>query len=145
MINNNSDVPRGALRLSAMRVVKETHWKDIPLKYEELKYPQPDNPALPRNFFRALFVGAPGSGKTYSCVQLIKQYEKCGVFDPDTHEKVDQKVILFSPTHDSNPVFNALKYLDEEDIITDFTDGKFLAKIEAIKYEREHTLIYQKN
>jgi len=103
------------------------------LQYKANKYPQPLNSALPRNYFVSLLVGSRGSGKTYSLCKLLKQYELYG-FDG----KQDMRVIVFSPTHDANPVFNCLK-IDPNDIISDYSDSKLLEVIENIKLEKENT------
>ena len=64
----------------------------INLKFKKNKYPQCSDPNLPRLYFVSLFCGSRGSGKTYSCCQLLKQYEKYGLFQNNI--KIDQRVIL---------------------------------------------------
>jgi hypothetical protein len=71
-------------------------------------------------------MGCRGSGKTYSIVRMLLNQEKSGFKDPITGDTVYIHHILFSPTAKSNPVFTALKYLDEEDIINDYTDLKLI-------------------
>ena len=81
------------------------------LVYKPNTYPQSLNTSLPRNFFVSLFIGSRGTGKTYSICQLLKQYELAG-FDG----KQAMRIVVFSPTHDANPVFNCLK-IHPDDII----------------------------
>ncbi len=106
---------------------------DIELVYKKNKYPVSRNAFLPKPFFVSLFIGARASGKTYSCVQLLKQYEKCGIIDPTTGKEIPQRVILFSPTVSANPVFNSLKYLSEDDIYTKYTDDKLKKVVKEIQ------------
>jgi hypothetical protein len=88
-------------------------------------------------------VGCRGSGKTFSVVKMLKNQEDSGFYDPITNDKVKIRHFLFSPTAASNPVFNALKYLDEDDIINDYTDEKLLEIIEEIKEERKKVKEYR--
>jgi hypothetical protein len=47
--------------------------------------------------------------------------------------------IVFSPTVHSvaNPVYDTLKFLDEDDIILDYSDDKLLDKLDEIEKEKE--------
>ncbi|KXZ46578.1 hypothetical protein GPECTOR_42g789 [Gonium pectorale] len=117
-------------------------WRDPVLRYKKNKYLVPLDPSLPRLYFVSLFVGSRGSGKTYSAVKLLKAYELAGIADADSpHTKVGQRVVLFSPTHDANPVFTSLAHLDEADIDT---DTKLLEVVEDVKREREATAEYRR-
>jgi hypothetical protein len=118
-------------------------YKDIKLKFTKLNYPQPCNANLPKMFFVSLAIGSRGSGKTYSIVQLLKQYEKSKILDPVINDYTDQRIILFSPTHNANPVFESLKHLDKDDTIDNYSDDKLLEVIEDIKNERKLTEEYQ--
>lgn len=109
------------------------------LVYKPNTYPQCLNTSLPRNYFVALFIGSRGTGKTYSVCQLLKQYELAG-FDKNQA----MRVIVFSPTHDANPVFNCLK-IDPSDIVNDYSDSKLLEVIEDIKQEKQNTAEYKKD
>jgi hypothetical protein len=120
------------------------NWDNITLRYKKNKYPVPLEKSLPKMYFVSLFVGSRGSGKTYSIVKLLKQYEKYGIVDAETHNKVGQRIVIFSPTADANPVFTSLKHFSEEDLITNYSDDKLLNIIEDVKAEREETLEYQR-
>jgi hypothetical protein len=50
--------------------------------------------------------------------KLLKNYEKYPLYDNEGH-KLDMRVIVFCPTIMSvaNPIYDTLKYLDEDDII----------------------------
>ena len=53
------------------------------------------------------------------------------------------RVILMSPTHDANPVFNSLRSLHADDIIREYDDSKLLEVIASIKAEKEDTERYK--
>ena len=93
-------------------------------------------------YFVGLFVGSRGSSKSFSVVNLLKQYEKCGILDTETNHKVDQRIILISPTTDANPVFTSLKHIAENDIYHDYSDDKLVYIIDDIKQEKEETNKY---
>lgn len=113
-------------------------WHDKTLHFKKNKYPQSLNPDLPRMFFVSLFVGSRGSGKTYAICQLLKQFESAG-FDG----KQAMRVILMSPTHDANPVFQSLRSLASNDVISDYTDARLIDVIDDIKNEKAETERYQ--
>jgi hypothetical protein len=123
---------------------KIENWDNRPVRHKKHFYPIPLDKNSPRMYFVNLAVGSRGSGKTFSIVKLIKQYEKFGILNQETQEKTAQRVVLFSPTIDSNPIFNSLKYLDEKDIITNYTDDKLVQVIEDIKREADETKEYQR-
>jgi hypothetical protein len=129
--------------MSAIQESKLSELKDVRLKYKSLHYPQSPNPHLPRCFFMGMFVGSRGTGKTFAIVKLLKHYEKNKLLDPQGNV-VGQRVILFSPTHQSNPVFTALRYLDDDDVIPKFSEAKLREVIDDIKEERKNTLEYQR-
>ena len=109
------------------------------------KYPTPLNPYLPKPFFVAQFVGGRGSGKTWSCVQLLTAYQTFGIASPFSGKKMPQRILLFCPTHDANPVYDSLEHLDaENDVYTSYSDDKLLDVIQEIKTEREETKEYQR-
>jgi hypothetical protein len=121
------------------------NWDNKPVKHKKNKYPTPLDLNSPRMYFVCLAIGSRGSGKTFSIVKLIKQYEKFGIMNQVTHEKTAQRVILFSPTVDANPIFNSLKNLNESDIMTNYSDDKLVEVIEDIKRENDETKEYQKS
>ena len=120
------------------------NWDNKPVKHKKNKYPIPLDKNSPQMFFVCLAIGSRGSGKTFSVVKLIKQYEKFGIVDADDFNDVAQRVILFSPTVEANPIFKSLKHLDENDIITSYSDDKLVNVIENIKYEADQTKEYKK-
>ena len=50
------------------------------------------------------------------------------------------RVIVFSPTVHSaaNPIYDTLKYLDEDEIIMDYSDNKLLDKLDEIEKGKEN-------
>jgi hypothetical protein len=112
------------------------------LEFKKNKYPTCPDPNIPKLYFVSLFIGSRGSGKTYSCCKLLKLYENYGLFD--NGRKVDQRIILISPTSSANPVFTSLKHLDESDIHGDYSDSLLMDILENIQDEKEKTLAYQK-
>ena len=51
----------------------------------------------------------------------------------------DMRVFVFCPTimSSANPIYETLKYLDEDDIVMDYSDDKFLDELEEIEKEKE--------
>lgn len=127
-----------------MKTEEIENWDNKAVKHKKNKYPIPVDKNSPRMFFVGLFVGSRGSGKTFSIAKLIKQYEHFGILDADTHEKVAQRVVLFSPTVEANPVLRSLKHLSEEDIVTNYTDSKLTDVIDDIKREADETKEYKR-
>jgi hypothetical protein len=78
-------------------------------------------------------------------IKLLKNYEKYPIYDHEGH-KLDMRVIVFSPTVHSvaNPIYDTLKYLDEDDIILDYSDDKLLNKLDEIEKEKEEIEDYKK-
>jgi hypothetical protein len=119
-------------------------WSTRPLKFKPNTYPTcDDGGAAPKFYWVGLFVGARQSGKTYSLVQLLKHYEDCGVRDPNG-ALMDQRIILFSPTVDANPVWGALKNLDPADIHDTFSDDLLQDVVADIKAEKEASDEYKR-
>ena len=56
------------------------------------------------------------------------------------------RVIVFCPTimSSANPIYDTLKYLDEDDIIMDYSDNKLLDKLDNIEKEKEDIENYKK-
>jgi hypothetical protein len=129
-----------------MSIVSEhiENWNNKPVPHKKNLYPMPVDKNSPRMYFVCLAVGSRGSGKTFSIVKLLKQYEKFGIINQQTQEKTAQRVVLFSPTIDANPIFNSLKYLDDKDIITNYSDDKLVQVIADIKRENDETKEYQR-
>ena len=108
-----------------------------PVKTHKKAPPRSINQDLPPCYFTSIFIGSKGSGKTYSAVKLLKNYEKYPIFDSDGN-KLTMRVIVFCPTiHSSaNPIYESLKYLNEDDIILDYSDDKLLDKLHEIEEEK---------
>ena len=115
-----------------------------PPKFKPNLYPIPNDPNVQAPYFICAAIGCRGSGKTYSIVRMLLNQEKSGFKDPITGDTVHIRHILFSPTAKSNPVFTALKYLDEEDRINDYTDQKLIDVLEEIKAHNEQVKEYKK-
>lgn len=115
-----------------------------PPKFKKNLYPIPNHNFVQRPYFIAVAVGMRGSGKTYSIVRMLLNQEKSGFRDPITDEKVYIRHILFSPTYEANPVFTALKYLDKDDIINEYTDQKLFDLLEEIKAYNDEVKHYKK-
>jgi len=116
-----------------------------PIQVNKKPVPQSINKSLPPLFFNGIWIGSKGTGKTYSIVKLIKNYEKYPIYD-DKNNKLDMRVILFCPTYHStaNPIFQTLQYLDENDVVLDYSDDKLLDKLDEIEYEYQQIEEYSK-
>jgi len=114
------------------------HLDNLPIKIHKKRPPQSANKDLPPLFFTSLFIGAKGSGKTYSLVKLLKFYEASDIID-DEGNKRQMRIILFCPTADSiaNPIYKSLKNLADEDVYTHYTDEILADKLEEINDEYE--------
>ena len=108
------------------------------------KYPRPLQPNLPRMYWVGLWCGARGTGKTWSCVELLTAYETYGIASQYSGQKMPQRIILFSPTIDANPVFRSLKWLDDDDIHTNYSDHMLLQVVDDVKSETDEVKEYQK-
>ena len=101
------------------------------------KYPQSTNPNAPKLFGNFLFVSSRNSGKTHSCVSLIKNgYENAKLID-DNGIVHPLRCILISPTYDANLIFENLKSLDKNDIHQEYTDEVFQQIINDIEITNE--------
>jgi hypothetical protein len=111
--------------------------------YKANKYPAPGHAALPRMYWVGLWIASRGGGKTYSCAQLLKMYERHGVYDTRTGQACHQRVILLTPTFDANPVWTSLKHLDfENDVHSKYSDALLVRVVEDVKREAEATETY---
>ena len=118
--------------------IKLTGLDNKPIKTTKKPPPRSINENLPPCYFTSIFIGSKGSGKTYSLIKLLKNYEKYPIYDYEGH-KMDIRVIVFCPTimSSANPIYETLKYLDEDDIIMDYSDDKLLNKLDEIEKEKE--------
>jgi hypothetical protein len=109
-----------------------------PVKTNKKTPPMSINKDLPPCYFTSIFIGSKGSGKTYSVVKLLKNYEKYPIYDADGN-KLTMRVIVFCPTINSsaNPIYESLRHLDENDIILDYSDDKLLDKLQEIEDEKK--------
>jgi hypothetical protein len=128
-------------------MIEEIHLNGLnnePVKTHKKTPPRSINKDLPPCYFTSIFIGSKGSGKTYSLVKLLKNYEKFPIYDSEGH-KLEMRIILFCPTAHSvaNPIYETLKYLDEDDIILDYSDDKLLDKIQEIEEEKQKIEEYQ--
>lgn len=116
-----------------------------PIKTTKKPPPRSTNENLPPCYFTSIFIGSKGSGKTYSLIKLLKNYEKYPIYDNDGH-KLDMRVVVFCPTimSTANPIYETLKYLDEDDIIMEYSDDKLLDKLDEIEKEKEDIKDYNK-
>jgi hypothetical protein len=108
-----------------------------PTKHECTPYPVV-NDELPKLFPCGAFCGAVGSGKTSQACRLLGKYIKLGAKDPVTLKPLMQRCILFSPSIDSNPVWNAIpeENLAKVDRISGYTDDKLKEIWDGIKQEK---------
>ena len=115
-----------------------------PIKTTKKPPPRSMNENLPPCYFTSIFIGSKGSGKTYSLIKLLKNYEKYPIYNNEGHT-LEMRVILFCPTAHSvaNPIFETLRYLDE-DIILEYSDDKLLDKLNEIEKEKEDIKDYNK-
>jgi hypothetical protein len=69
--------------------------------------PRSINENLPPGYFTSIFIGSKGSGKTYSLIKLLKNYEKYPIHDNEGH-KLDMCVLVFCPTimTTANPIYD---------------------------------------
>ena len=118
------------------------HLSNVKQEYKSNKYPLCPAQNLPKMYFVSLFVGSRGSGKTYSACQLLKLYEKNGMYQNGV--KLDQRLILISPTSHANPVFTSLKNLDDSDIYGTYSDSLLLDILDNIAHEKKETADYQR-
>lgn len=109
----------------------------------KLDYPRSDNNNLFQLFFNGLFVGARGSGKTYSTVKIIKEFEKSKMISGQGEHKI--RTILISPTYDANKnLWANLKSLNEDDIYENYSEAILDAIITDIKMIIDEVDIYNK-
>lgn len=115
-------------------VIKELDIKGFKdkLKNHKLDYPKSTNENLFNLFFNYLGVGSRGSGKTYTCCQIIKEYENSVMTSSKGTHKI--RTILISPTTDANmSMFNNLKSLDHNDIYTEYSEETLKHIIDDVK------------
>jgi len=108
-----------------MIIEKRLKGFDNKLLYDKLNYPQCSCGACPRFFFNSLHVGARGSGKTYTVVQMIKHYEKHKIIRDGVEYKL--RTHLISPTIQANEIYQSFDSLDmKEDSHDNYSDQLLL-------------------
>ena len=129
-------------------VVVETKLEgfDNKLSFTKLNYPQCNCGKCPRFFWNSLNIGARGSGKTYTIVQMIKHYEKNKIMRDGVVYKL--RTHLISPTIQANEIYQSLDSLDmDKDAHENYTDKLILDIIAGIKERKqkyEDYLLYKK-
>ena len=110
---------------------------NTPPPHKEQPYPIVD-PELPKLFPCACFCGGVSSGKTSQCARLITKYLELGAKDHATKKQIFQRVVLFSPSIDSNPVWSAIpeQNLVKLDRINGYSDSRLEELQAEIKQER---------
>ena len=124
-------------------IIKGLKDEPITLKDETV---ESTNPYLPKLYMCGIWIGAKGTGKTWSLVKLLKHYEESSIIDKKgrSHE---MRTILFCPTGNSNfnTIYKSLKSLDQEnDIILNYSDAVLLDVLDQIAKEEEEIKEYYK-
>jgi hypothetical protein len=116
------------------------------LSYDKLNYPQCSCGKCPRFFWNMMNIGARGSGKTYTIVQMIKHYEKNKIMRDGVIYKL--RTHLISPTIQANEIYQSLDSLDmDKDAHENYSDKLLLSIIADIKDKKEKYedyLLYKK-
>lgn len=123
---------------------KISNLNNDPPQFKKKLYPIPNDPNIQRPYHITCAVGQRGSGKTFAIVKMLLNQEKSGFRDAVTGDKVAIRHILFSPTIKGNPVFTALKYLDEDDMINEYTEEKLYDILDEIEENNKETERYKK-
>jgi len=116
------------------------------LSYDKLNYPQCSCGKCPRFYWNMMNIGARGSGKTYTIVQMIKHYEKNKIMKDGVQYKLRTRLI--SPTIQANEIYQSLDSLDmKKDAHENYSDKLILDIIADIKVKKnkyEEYLLYKK-
>lgn len=110
-----------------------------PPNFKKLNYPIPIHKGVQRPYFCGIFTGCRGSGKTFSCVRMLKNQEDSGFLNPATNEKTAIRHILYTSTLSGNPIWQSLKHLDDADVHEVYSDEHLEGILEDIKKERIYT------
>lgn len=121
---------------------KIKHLNNKPAKFKHIIYPVPIKKNIQRPYYCCCAIGCRGSGKTFAVVKMLKNAEESGFINPDTGGKTAIRHILFSTTIEGNPIFDTLKYLDEDDKHSDYSEEKLADILEELKEERAYTKHY---
>ena len=116
------------------------------LNFDKLNYPQCSCGKCPRFYWNMMNIGARGSGKTYTIVQMIKHYEKNKITKDGVQYKL--RTHLISPTIQANEIYQSLDSLDmKKDAHENYSDKLILDIIADIKDKKnkyEEYLLYKK-
>ena len=106
--------------------------KKYNIRVNKIPEPRSKNEALPSFFYNSIYCGQTGSGKTYKMIELLKLYEREGIYD-HLGFKMGIRYILVCPTYNSsaNTVYSLLK-IDENDIISQYSEEKLIEKVEEV-------------
>jgi hypothetical protein len=109
----------------------------------KLDYPKSNNENLFNLFMNTLAVGSRGSGKTFSTVKIIKEYENSKMTSSQGNHKI--RTILISPTYEANKnLWGNLKSLDEDDIYEEYSEAILKSIIDDIKGIIDEVDVYNK-
>ena len=94
---------------------------NIPIKTTKKPPPRSINENLPPCYFRSIFIGSKGGGKTSSLIKLLQIMKKYPIYDNNGH-KMKIRVIVFCPTimSSAKPIYETLKCFNKDDIIMDY-------------------------
>ena len=122
--------------------IKGLKEETIKLKDESV---ESTNPYLPKLYMCDMFIGAKGTGKTFSLVSLLRHYERASIIDKK-RRKHEMRTILFCPTGDSdfNKIYKTLESLHTDDIILNYSDNKLLEVLDQIANEEKEIKEYYK-
>ena len=116
------------------------------LVFDKLNYPQCSCGKCPKFYWNMLNIGARGSGKTYTIVQMIKHYEKHKIMKDGVEYKL--RTHLISPTIQANEIYQSLESLDmKKDAHDDYSDALLLSILDDIKAKKkkyDKYLLYKK-
>ena len=126
--------------------VHESELPDMVVKLPTIKldYPVSINEHLSKPFFVMLAAGGRGSGKTYAIATLLRLYERYPFVCPVVNRKCDQRIFLFSPTYQANPILHDLRYLDKDDIHSGYTDDTLKNMMSIMEASSNATKKYQR-
>lgn len=119
---------------------KKIEGLDNIINHKKKKLPQCNHKGLCPFFFTYSSIGMKNSGKSYSITKLIQLYEKHGVYDGESGEKMDLKTIWISPTSnfDTNSIIYTLKSLNPDDVYDDNVNEDLLQRVfDEIKTEKQ--------
>lgn len=105
-----------------------------PPVFKQNKYPVLKNPnVIGAPYSIVCVIGQRAQGKSYMITKFLQNISDSGLICPVIGEKCEIRIFLFCPTVEGNPIFKTLKYLDDQDIHTEFTDQKLYDVLNEIK------------